>query len=81
MYSSLCYTLYTSYLHNYQKYVDKYRGAAIEELLYYFSSYLPPARRYWYLDVPAKVAVGMNADRAHRANYTVWDIKVIMVDS
>lgn len=60
---------------------DELEGVAIEEPVYYFSSYLPPARRYWYLDVPAEVAVGMNADRAHRANFTGRGIKVVMVDS
>ena len=33
------------------------------------------------MDVPAEVAVGMNADRAHGPNFTGRGIKVVMVDS
>jgi subtilisin family serine protease len=60
---------------------NELEGVAIEEPVYYFQSYLPPARRYWYLDVPAEVSVGMDADRAHRTNFTGRGIKVVMVDS
>jgi subtilisin family serine protease len=60
---------------------NELEGVAIEEPVYYFSSYLPPARRYWYMDVPAEVSAGMDADRAHRANFTGRGIKVVMVDS
>lgn len=60
---------------------NELEGIAISEPVFLFSSYLPPARSYWYLDVPAEVSVGMNADRAHRAGLTGRGIKVVMCDT
>jgi subtilisin family serine protease len=62
---------------------DLLEGASLNEPMYPMSSpaFFPPSKSYWHLDVPAHVSVGLNADRAHRANFTGRGIKVVMVDS
>lgn len=60
---------------------DLLEGVALNEPVYYFASAFPPSVKYWHLDVPADVSLGMNADHAHRAGFTGRGIKVVMVDS
>lgn len=60
---------------------DVLEGVALNEPVYYFASPFPPSLRYWHLDVPADVSLGMNADRAHRIGLTGRGIRVVMVDS
>ena len=62
---------------------DLLEGVSLNEPMYPMSAptYYPPSKAYWHLDVPADVSVGLNADRAHRANFTGRGIKVVMVDS
>lgn len=60
---------------------DVLEGVALNEPIYYFASSFPPSVRYWHLDVPADVSLGMNADRAHRLGFTGRKVKVVMVDS
>lgn len=56
-------------------------GVALEEPVYFFASAFAPPKGYWHLDVPGDVSLGLNADRAHRANFTGRGIRVAMVDS
>ena len=60
---------------------DVIEGVALNEPVYYFATPFPPPVKYWHLDVPADVSLGMKADRAHRAGYTGRGINVAMVDS
>ncbi len=60
---------------------DLLEGVAINEPVYYFASAFPPPKKYWHLDVPADVSLGMNSDRAHRYGFTGRGVKVVMVDS
>lgn len=61
---------------------DVLEGIAINEPVYYFGpNFFAPPKKYWHLDVPGDVSVGMNADRAHRRGFTGRKIKVVMVDS
>ena len=62
---------------------DLLERAALNEPMYSMSlpSFFPPSRLYWHLEVPADVSVGINADRAHRGNFTGRGIKVVMIDS
>lgn len=60
---------------------DVLEGIAINEPMYYFASAFPPSVKYWHMDVPADVSLGMNADRAHRFGFTGRKIRVVMVDS
>jgi subtilisin family serine protease len=57
-------------------------GIAIEEPVYpHAATAYPPTKAYWHLDVPADVALGLNAERVHRAGITGRGITVAMVDS
>jgi len=58
-------------------------GVAIEEPRYFHSQPLPlpPTAPYWHLNVPADVAVGVNAERAHREGLTGSDLRIAMTDS
>lgn len=60
---------------------DVLEGVAINEPVYFMASKLAPTKSYWHLSVPGDVSVGMNADRAHRANFTGRGVRAIMVDS
>ncbi len=63
---------------------DVLEGVAINEPVYFMAgppSKLAPTKAYWHLSVPGDVSVGMNADRAHRANFTGRGVRAIMVDS
>jgi hypothetical protein len=61
---------------------DVLEGVAIEEPRYYMAaSMFPPTVPYWHLDVPADVALGINADKVHRSGITGSGIRVAMVDS
>lgn len=56
-------------------------GVSLNEPVYYFANPFPPSVKYWHLDVPADVSLGMNADRAHRLGFSGRGVKVVMVDS
>ncbi|WP_338871010.1 S8 family serine peptidase [Spirosoma sp. SC4-14] len=60
---------------------DVLEGVAINEPVYFMANKFAPAKAYWHLTVPGDVSMGMNADRAHRANYTGRGVKALMVDS
>lgn len=57
-------------------------GVAIEEPAYLTTpAPFPPPVDYFHLDVPADVAVGCNADKAHRGGTTGAGVHVVMVDT
>lgn len=56
-------------------------GIAIEEPRYLFESAIGPKGKYWHLNVPGDVSVGLNADRVHRSGFTGAGVKVAMVDT
>lgn len=60
---------------------DVLEGVAIEEPVTYFANAFPPPAKYWHLDVPADVSLGVNADHAHRGGTTGRGVKVVMVDT
>lgn len=61
---------------------DVLEGVALEEPAYPDAPQpLPPIADYWHLDVPADVALGCNADRAHRSGITGRGVRVAMVDT
>ncbi len=62
---------------------DVVEGVAIEEPAYYHAGPLPfpPAKKYWHLDVPGDVSLGVNADRVHREGHSGLGVKLVMVDS
>jgi hypothetical protein len=58
-------------------------GVAIEEPRYFHAQPLPlpPTAAYWHLNVPGDVAVGVNAEYAHREGLTGSGVRVAMTDS
>jgi subtilisin family serine protease len=57
-------------------------GVAIEEPAYPATpTAFPPPKGYFHLDVPADVALGCNADKAHRGGTTGAGVTVAMVDT
>jgi len=57
-------------------------GVALEEPAYPTApTAFPPPQDYFHLDVPADVALGCNAERAHRGGTTGAGITVAMVDT
>jgi subtilase family protein len=62
---------------------DVVEGVAIEEPRYFHAQPLPlpPTAPYWHLNVPGDVAVGVNAEYAHREGLTGAGIRVAMTDS
>jgi len=60
---------------------DVIEGAVLPTPHQFFQSPLPPAVGYPHLDVPADVALGLNAERAHRLGFTGECIRIAMVDS
>ena len=62
---------------------DVIEGVAIEEPAYYHAAPLAfaPPKKYWHLEVPGDVSLGVNADRAHREGHTGLGVKLMMVDS
>jgi hypothetical protein len=60
---------------------DVIEGVAIERPVYWMESAFAPPKKYWHLDVPGDVSLGLNADRAHRAGTTGSGVKVVMTDS
>lgn len=60
---------------------DVLEGIAIEQPVIYFENAFPPPAKYWHLDVPADVSLGLNADLAHRAGTTGRGVNVVMVDT
>jgi hypothetical protein len=62
---------------------DVLEGVAIEEPAYYHAAPLPfaPTKRYWHLEVPGDISLGINADRVHREGHTGLGVKLVMVDS
>ena len=63
-------------------FADLLEGVALEEPRYFMAaSSFPPPVAYWHLDVPGDVALGCNADQAHRGLTTGAGVKVVMVDS
>jgi hypothetical protein len=63
-------------------FADVLEGVAIEEPRYWMApSAFPPPVCYWHLDVPGDVALGVNAEAAHRGGITGSNIKVAMCDS
>jgi subtilisin family serine protease len=64
------------------RFAEVLEGVAIEEPAYLTAATaFPPPREYFHLDVPADVALGCNADRAHRGGTTGAGITVAMVDT
>lgn len=60
---------------------DVIEGAVLPTPHQFFQSPLPPAVGYHHLDVPADVALGLNADKAHRLGFSGECIRIAMVDS
>jgi subtilisin family serine protease len=60
---------------------DVVEGIAIEEPVILFQNAFPPSAKYWHLDVPGDVSLGLDADRAHRDGITGRDVHVVMVDT
>jgi hypothetical protein len=60
---------------------DVIEGVAIERPVYWMESAFAPPKKYWHLDVPGDVSLGLNADRAHRGGTTGKGVKVVMTDS
>jgi len=57
-------------------------GVAIEEPRYLDSpNPFPPPVDYFHLSVPGDVALGVNAEKAHRGGTTGRDVNIVMVDS
>lgn len=44
-------------------------------------SAFPPPKEYWHLNVPADISLGLNAELAHRDNFTGRGVSVAMIDS
>jgi subtilisin family serine protease len=64
------------------RFEDVLEGVAIEEPAYPAApTSFPPPRDYFHLDVPADVALGCNADKAHRGGTTGAGVTVAMVDT
>jgi hypothetical protein len=62
---------------------ESIEGIALEEPRYFHSQPLPlpPPASYWHLNVPGDVAIGVNADQAHREGLTGSGVRVAMTDS
>jgi hypothetical protein len=62
---------------------DIVEGVALNEPMYYFGapSPFPPLKKYWHLNVPAGVSLGMNAPLAHCVGFSGAGVSVVMVDS
>jgi len=60
---------------------DVLEGVAIEEPVQYFQNAFAPPKKYWHLDVPGDVSLGVNADQAHRSGITGRGVTVCMVDT
>jgi subtilase family serine protease len=64
------------------RFAEVLEGVAIEEPAYPATpTAFPPPKDYFHLDVPADVALGCNADKAHRGGTTGAGVRVAMVDT
>jgi hypothetical protein len=64
------------------RFEDVLEGVALEEPSYLTApTAFPPPQDYFHLDVPADVALGCNADLAHRGGTTGAGVTVAMVDT
>ena len=64
------------------RFEDVLEGVALEEPSYLTApTAFPPPQEYFHLDVPADVALGCNADLAHRGGTTGAGVTVAMVDT
>ena len=60
---------------------DVLEGIALEEPVYPHQNAFAPPARYWHLDVPGDVSLGVDADRVHRGGITGRNVRLAMVDS
>lgn len=62
---------------------DVVEGVAIEEPAYYHAAPLAfaPTKKYWHLEVPGDISLGVNADRVHRDGISGLGVKLVMVDT